>query len=386
MKKRRLILVAIGLIAAIVVTIFVWPGEREPEYQGKKLSEWLVNETGQTSEDADRPDWNRPAALAVRKIGTNALPLLLKWIQYEHPPSRSLKAKLQNLVRKAPSGITEVPLIESWLGSALPDPPTGASAAFAILGPRASPAISDLAHLMNESKSSSVSYRAMDALSEIGQEALPVLVAALKDPRSRNRREIAYVIANMAWRGADVSCAVPVFLRCLNDSDFRVAQAVADSLGRFKLTSRTVVPPTVVPALTNAMHDPRGYMKVISTRSLGYFEVEALPAVPLLITCLDDSDPNVAKNAAASLGRLGLEQEIVVPALTEKLSHPDPEVRKWVVIALGDFGEDAKPATPALIKLLSDRSRGTRLETTNALRKIAPELLPPIPPPQDANP
>jgi hypothetical protein len=51
------------------------------------------------------------------------------------------------------------------------------------------------------------------------------------------------VIANMAWRGADASCAVPVFLRCLNDSDFKVAQAVADSLVfhvRMSLTVKTM--------------------------------------------------------------------------------------------------------------------------------------------------
>ena len=32
-----------GCIVAAVLIVALWPGEREPEYQGKKLSEWLAS-------------------------------------------------------------------------------------------------------------------------------------------------------------------------------------------------------------------------------------------------------------------------------------------------------------------------------------------------------
>jgi hypothetical protein len=38
-------LVVGGIIVGFVVAVLVWPGEREPEYQGKKLSEWIDGKT-----------------------------------------------------------------------------------------------------------------------------------------------------------------------------------------------------------------------------------------------------------------------------------------------------------------------------------------------------
>ena len=40
-KKKVLLTLAVVFVAA-VVTVMVWPRERDPEYQGKKLSEWLA--------------------------------------------------------------------------------------------------------------------------------------------------------------------------------------------------------------------------------------------------------------------------------------------------------------------------------------------------------
>jgi hypothetical protein len=34
-------LAAAVIVVAMVGMVVLWPGEREPEYQGKKLSEWL---------------------------------------------------------------------------------------------------------------------------------------------------------------------------------------------------------------------------------------------------------------------------------------------------------------------------------------------------------
>src|SRR5580765_6326029 len=41
LKKRALIIAAVMSLVAIALVVACWPGEREPEYQGKKLSEWL---------------------------------------------------------------------------------------------------------------------------------------------------------------------------------------------------------------------------------------------------------------------------------------------------------------------------------------------------------
>jgi len=39
-KRRRIVVLVLSVIAGVAVVAF-WPGLKEPEYQGKKLSEWL---------------------------------------------------------------------------------------------------------------------------------------------------------------------------------------------------------------------------------------------------------------------------------------------------------------------------------------------------------
>jgi hypothetical protein len=99
-KRRWVIFVALACFVAVVAAILIWPGEREPVYQGKRLSEWIAGEgavmrdivPGVTErEDAERRD-------AVRHIGTNVLPFLLKWIAAAGRPERS---KIQAVITRA---------------------------------------------------------------------------------------------------------------------------------------------------------------------------------------------------------------------------------------------------------------------------------------------
>ena len=81
MKSRRVIVGVGGCVVAGILGVALWPGEREPGYQGKKLSEWLVLRgavlpDGPEAKIADR---------AILAIGTNAVPFLLGWVRYERP-------------------------------------------------------------------------------------------------------------------------------------------------------------------------------------------------------------------------------------------------------------------------------------------------------------
>src|SRR5438270_12088434 len=81
-KPRRGISVAVlATVALVVLAVASWPGEREPEYKGKKLSEWLLAyRDGLTNRVVQEE-----AAKAVRQIGTNSLPFLVSWMDYEQP-------------------------------------------------------------------------------------------------------------------------------------------------------------------------------------------------------------------------------------------------------------------------------------------------------------
>src|ERR1041385_2280437 len=75
-KRRSVLLPLAAIFIGAIAIISLRPGEREPEYQGKKLSEWLLA-YHHPWESVD-PSSTR-AAEAVRTIGTNAVPCLVKW-------------------------------------------------------------------------------------------------------------------------------------------------------------------------------------------------------------------------------------------------------------------------------------------------------------------
>src|SRR5437660_11441199 len=81
MRKRGVyLIVAILVVAGVLVAVF--NREREPEYGGKRLSEWVE----QYADHSDSLGQKAEAADAIRHIGTNAVPYLIEWLQYETPP------------------------------------------------------------------------------------------------------------------------------------------------------------------------------------------------------------------------------------------------------------------------------------------------------------
>jgi hypothetical protein len=64
-------------LAVLTVGLYSLTREREPRYQGKSLSAWLRAGGSWWGEAVD----DRPAKAAVRNIGTNAIPSLLRMLR-----------------------------------------------------------------------------------------------------------------------------------------------------------------------------------------------------------------------------------------------------------------------------------------------------------------
>src|ERR1041385_1155084 len=92
MSRRRLSLAAVVLTVALLFSAVSWYAIslREPLYKGKPLSFWLVNcatargDTGQRSE----------ADSALSKVGTNAIPVLLRLVRAK---DSTLKIQIRRL-------------------------------------------------------------------------------------------------------------------------------------------------------------------------------------------------------------------------------------------------------------------------------------------------
>jgi HEAT repeat protein len=271
--RAILLLVACGLLA---VTGAVMLGhDSEPSYQGRCLSEWVERcYELQTTEE------QQAAAQAIRKIGTNALPYLLRWMAYEPPPWR---VKWVNEVPPPLHTYLARPLLRASM----------TPRAFEILGSEARAAIPSLAQLVNEPRTNLVPHYAANALARIGRDALPSLLAALTNQQATTR---AVVAPEIRYLGTNARSAIPALISLLQDTDLAVAWGAAYSLRELGLE-----PALVVPALTNSLRDPRPKLRCSAAISLRSFSHDALPAVPALLQALSDPDPTVWRAASNAL-------------------------------------------------------------------------------------
>src|SRR5215472_1924762 len=85
-RRRGILIVALGLGLVTLLVAAFWPEHHGPSYQGVTLEAWLQRYA---------LDRSPGAADAVRHIGTNCLPFLLKRISHE---TSVWKKKLSNYV------------------------------------------------------------------------------------------------------------------------------------------------------------------------------------------------------------------------------------------------------------------------------------------------
>jgi len=115
---------------------------------------------------------------------------------------------------------------------------------------------------------------------------------------------------------------------------------------------------------------------ICNMRSLG---TSAIPAVPLLLPLLTNAgdyyEPDLPIRAANALGAWRVEPDLVVPVLAECVRSQKTVPRMYTVRALAEFGEQARSAVPALLEALSDSDDFVRVQATNAMMRIAPEVL-----------
>jgi HEAT repeat protein len=111
--------------------------------------------------------------------------------------------------------------------------------------------------------------------------------------------------------------------------------------------------------------------------AIGRMETNALPALPLMLQCLNDPNEVIVISAIQALSHMKSQPILVVTALTNFLVDSRFDIQLSAANALQQFGSEARPAVPFLQRMLSDRI--ARFTATNALLKIAPEALTNVP-------
>lgn len=188
MRKRRTILLLIGVPSVLLLGLLVAGAfrSREPEFEGKKLSEWVEM----------YPIWGSPgdrarAEAGVRGIGTNAVPFLLRWLAYEQPPWR---ARFNNTVNKLASRLR----FRHYISDTQERRRAFASMlALMSLGPAAHGAVNKLAHVMYDPKTTTSAGCALSVLDVLVMKSgdrrlIPVLKEMLEDPNPKIREFAAH--------------------------------------------------------------------------------------------------------------------------------------------------------------------------------------------------
>jgi len=167
--RGRVLLLVFGCIVVVCAAALLWPAEPEPQYQGKRLSSWLLD-------NGPFPSGHQEGAgEAIVQMGTNALPFLLKWLSYQPPAWRD---KAANAYDKVPLPVRSQ-AIRDWVAAGRAQQLSESSLwAFQLLGAKAAPAVPELTRMLEDPKKSPLAGRVMYCLGGIGEparSALPVI-------------------------------------------------------------------------------------------------------------------------------------------------------------------------------------------------------------------
>ena len=307
-SRRRILiggLLALGT-AGLIWGVVYFASPREPTYQGKTLSTWIVPFCRQTTKGLDAPggpehfEELQPVRLAVRELGSNAVPFLIA----------RLNARESGLHRTARQLSEKLP----YASLRLTDPNVSkirAVRALAILGPDAGPAIPSLKPEVNDP---TLSEHAVYALSGMGAKGMRALIEQYTNGFSI-RIAATIVFPASIYRG--------------EANEIQTNQIPADilieGLSLIAKDAKNRTPPFQTPAI----------------QRLGMCGPLASNAVPILLQVLDEHNSMTLQSTIFALGKIGCQTEVVVPALSNLLSDPDPRIQMSAASALRAFGYDA---------------------------------------------
>ena len=323
-------LCAWGVCAAVLVgtAVVLLNGPEDPVYDGKRLSEHLeaIQNRGLHHASVSPPRFelsfnNTDAQLAIRSVGTNALPMLVEMLGstdriyrfYEESVYRYPWIK-KFLVLKSP---------EAWkrVGCAM--------GAFLELGPRAAPATPKIIRMLRDPERASVAVAALLAIQPQREEDILSLTNVLRITRtsaSGSPPEIAHAdgIIALASFGPRAVRARPVLEGCLRSQHPRVRAAAAIALARIGAPADDVLPhvlnelpsvdtpagpanlraitPGAIARIQQLVETQQ--VAIINLTALGEFGPAARAALPMLTNLKAHPDHSIANAAAEAMAKI----------------------------------------------------------------------------------
>jgi hypothetical protein len=245
-RWKILLLGACGLVVVVAVCFYCLR-EKEPSYNGRTLSEWLddaasgISVTGQQGREK--------AIEAVGKIGTNAVPILLRWSQQSGP--YGMKRLLQIAERIPNQRLRSSTVRYLWDRSA-ERKHLLAFIGFQILGANSTSVIPQVAAQFNTSREWDSIINAAYALSWMGREGVGVLKANFEASDSLKRDAAILAFGNLGYLGINEESPVTALARIVRTH----TNAQSRRFAIMSLVKLADVNNSAVPAIEVAMSDP----------------------------------------------------------------------------------------------------------------------------------
>jgi HEAT repeat protein len=250
-----------------------------------------------------------------------------------------------------------------------------ATLALTEIGPEAAPAVETLATLAAEGEIEE-RMQALLALAAIGEKAAPaasVMAKTLDSDDNSLRFAAAFALGSVRSTDADA-----VLEKAAGDSDPFLAEVVAWARARIHPEDKALVE-EAVKRLRVGLHSERANERTAAASGLSDMAATLDESVRSELAnefadLLSDPDPNVGLSGGAALIRLGA---TALEPLRSRLS--DPVLRGPVLEILAAMGPTAKPAVDDVIKALEDSDPIIRGEAAVTIATIGPDAAAAVP-------
>ncbi|WP_197443720.1 HEAT repeat domain-containing protein [Maioricimonas rarisocia] len=270
-----------------------------------------------------------------------------------------------------------VPVMESFLHpEGEPEPlqtRLWAMKSLALFGPVAADAAGSIASILqDETAPLTLRLSAVEALGRIGtaaREPLPGLIATLRGQHGTGladdeqaELQIAAADILMLLR-SEASPAVPALIRAAQHDSPRMRRIAATTLGTIGPRADAAIPVLGELILFDEAEDVRD-AAAIALAGLGD------PAIPALLTLIEDQDVDVRWRAADALGRLPSGPPAVEEALEKAIAEDEPVVRITALESLWSLTRDAAQVAPIALRYLADEDRQIRIRAYRLLQSL----------------
>ena len=348
--KRRLLKTTLLLVTiAMVVGLAVYWLNREPRYQGRKLSEWAADAR------SDKGEEQKKAKEALIAMGDQAVPhlagSLVKGETLLEKINRKVGDKLPAKYRKHAVKLFGVRETIERKREAL--------RALQLMGTNAQQAVPELGIILRD-PNVLLSSMAGIALGEMGPAAVPVLVPAL-DEGDYNVRATA--CAALQRLGTNALPAAPRLVEYLVNESGPILGVASYTLAR--------IGPGAFPALERAFTHTNANARRWAVYAVG-FMTPSPEDVSVLYPLTREKNPQVRLAAVEALARVYPGSEQVATVLRERFDDEDVAVRTAAIQGFATSPWRVIPHMDACMEMLEDESPKVRGFAAEALMNVSP--------------